>query len=92
VYTSLRVGTDGLVDVLAVSVPYAQQGNVLDLQARSALGLWTAVKATSLPAGGKTTVTVSGTQLKNELIRIVLLPTAQHAGSTSTPIKVPVPT
>jgi hypothetical protein len=92
VFASLRVGTSGLTDVLAVSVPFAQQGNIVVLQVRSSLGSWANVKDNALLVGGKTAFTISGTQYKDQLVRVALLATSLHAGSASPPVKVPAPT
>jgi hypothetical protein len=91
VFTSLKAGGGGLADVLAVSVPFGQQGDVVVLEAKSGLSPWTAVKDNSLASGGTTAFVISGARYDNQLVRAVLLSTGLHDGSASAPERVPPP-
>ena len=88
---TLTTGTDGLVDHLVVSTQFARAGNIVVLQVESASGSWQSLREHVLDASGMTRFTVSGTRLANEMVRVLLLATARHGASPSTPVTIPAP-
>jgi len=88
---SLQVGSGGKADVVPVSVPYAQGGDIVVLQISAGGGPWTDLRQNPLTAAGKTAFVIDGTRLANDLVRAVLLPTGLHASSASSPVTVPPP-
>jgi hypothetical protein len=87
----LSVGAKGLHDVLVVSTQYAHRGNLVVLQRELADGSWVTVREQRLNAAGKTRFLVSGRNLKNDQIRVVLSATPRHGESASNPVTVPPP-
>jgi hypothetical protein len=85
---ALQAGS-GTTDVLTVSVPYAQPGDVVVLQVSADGGAWTFLRQGTLTVLHRASFQLSATRLGNDEIRAVLLPTGLHAGSVSAPIAVP---
>ncbi len=86
----LNSGPDG-ADSLVASTQYAQRGDVAELQAESASGAWVYLRSKTLTAGGQVTFALSGTRLKNQEVRVVLLATVRHGAAASNPVLVPAP-
>jgi hypothetical protein len=91
VSASLQTGGGGKADVLTVSAPYAQAGDVVVLQVSAGGGSWTDLRQNPLAASRTTAFVIDGTRLANEQVRAVLLPTGLHAGSDSPAVTVPPP-
>jgi hypothetical protein len=87
----LDVGAGGIQDSLVVSVQYAHRADVVVLQVLSPHGTWVYLRSRRLDATGQTTFSVSGTHLKNRVIRVVLLATVRHAAAVSSTVTVPPP-
>jgi hypothetical protein len=87
---SLAVQTGrGTTEVLTVSVPYAQRGDVVVLQVSADGGAWRYLRQGALTVLHRASFPLSATRLGNEEIRAVLLPTGLHDGSVSAPTAVP---
>jgi hypothetical protein len=91
VSASLQTSSGGKADVLTVSAPYAQAGDVVVLQVSAGGGSWTDLRQNPLAASRTTAFVIDGTRLANEQVRAVLLPTGLHAGSDSPAVTVPPP-
>jgi hypothetical protein len=91
VSAALQTGSGGKADVLSVSAPYAQAGNVAVLQVSAGGGSWSDVRQNPLTASGTTAFVIDATRLANDQVRVVLLPTGLHAGSDSPAVTVPAP-
>jgi hypothetical protein len=85
----LQAGSGGATDVLTVSAPYAQNGDVVVLQVSSGGGPWTYLRQGRLGVLRRASFLVSASRLANDEIRAVLLPTGLHAGSVSAPVFAP---
>jgi hypothetical protein len=86
---ALQVGKDGTTDVLTVSAPYAQAGDVVALQVSDGGGAWTYLRQGTLTVLHRTSFLLSVARLGDEEVRAVLLPTGLHAESVSAPVVVP---
>ncbi len=91
VSVALQTGSGGKADVLSVSAPYAQHGDVAVLQVSARGGAWSDVRQNPLTAGGTTAFVIDATLLANDQVRVVLLPTGLHASSDSPAVMVPPP-
>jgi hypothetical protein len=76
-------------DVLTVSVPYAQRGDVVVLQVSADGGGWRYLRQGTLTVLHRASFLLNATRLGNDEIRAVLLPTGLHDGSVSAPIAMP---
>jgi hypothetical protein len=85
---ALQTGS-GTTDVLTVSVPYAQRGDVVVLQVSASGGAWTYLRQGTLTVLHRASFLLSTTRLGDDEVRAVLLPTGLHNGSVSAPITVP---
>jgi hypothetical protein len=88
VSVALQAGS-GKTDVLTVSVPYGQAGDVVVLQVSTHGGGWTYLQQGALTPLRRASFPLSATRLGGTEIRAVLLPTGLHDGSMSAPITVP---
>jgi hypothetical protein len=79
----------GKTDVVTVSVPYAQRGDVVVLQASVGGGAWTYLRQGNLTVLHRASFLLSGMRGGNDEVRAVLLPTGLHDGSMSAPVAVP---
>ncbi len=84
-------GASGLRDLLAVTTKYAQPGNVVWLQVESAAGGWQKLRYKELDATGKAWFVLSGTRLKNRMVRVLLVATVRHGRAASSSWTVPPP-
>lgn len=85
----LQAGSGGATDVLTVSAPYAQRGDVVVLQVSADGGAWTYLRQDTLGVLHGAVFVVSAARLTSDQIRAVLLPTGLHAGSASAPVAAP---
>jgi hypothetical protein len=88
---SLQVGSAGRADVMTVSAPYAQGGDVVELQVSTGGGSWTDLRNNPVTASGTTAFVIDATRLAKDQVRAVLLATGLHAGAASQPVTVPPP-
>jgi hypothetical protein len=88
VSVALQTGS-GKTDILTVSVPYGQAGDVVVVQVSTHGGGWTDLQQGSLTPLRRASFRLSATRQGGNEIRAVLLPTGLHAGSMSAPITVP---
>jgi hypothetical protein len=88
---SLQVGSAGRADVVTVSAPYAQGGDVVELQVSTGGGSWTDLRNNPVTASGTTAFVIDATRLAKDQVRAVLLATGLHAGAASQPVTVPPP-
>lgn len=88
---ALQIGTAGTTDLLTVSAPYAQPGNVVVLEVAGSGGRWTYLRQGTLSVGGRLVFLIDAARRGNDAVRAVLLPTALHAMSLSAPVVVPPP-
>jgi hypothetical protein len=88
VSVALQAGS-GKTDVLTVSVPYGQGGDVVVLQVSAHGGGWTYLQQGTLTPLRRASFRLSATLHGGNEIRAVLLPTRLHDGSMSAPITVP---
>jgi hypothetical protein len=79
----------GTTDVLTVSVPYGQSGDIVVLQVSASGGAWSYLRQGTLTVLHRASFLVSTTRLGNDQVRAVLLPTGLHDESVSAPITVP---
>jgi hypothetical protein len=87
---SLAVQTgSGKTNVLTVSVPYAQSGDVVVLQVSAGGGAWTNLRQGTVTVLHRALFLLSASRLGNDQVRAVLLPTGLHDGSVSAPIEMP---
>jgi hypothetical protein len=85
---ALQTGS-GTTDVLTVSVPYAQAGDVVLLQVSADGGPWSNLRQGTLTVLHRTSFVLSATRRAGDEIRAVLLPTGLHDESVSAPIEAP---
>jgi hypothetical protein len=85
---ALQTGS-GTTDVLTVSVPYGQRGDVVVLQVSAGSGTWRFLRQGTLTVLHRASFVLSVARRGNDEIRAVLLPTGLHDGSVSAPIAVP---
>ncbi len=76
-------------DVLTVSAPYAQSGDVVVLQVSADGGAWTYLRQGTLTVLHRASFPLSATRLGSDEVRAVLLATGLHDASVSTPMTVP---
>jgi len=88
---ALTPSSSGARDLLTVSTHYAQRGNVVRLEVRSAGGRWLRLRAKRLDAAGTTWFILDGTRLKNKAVRVVLVATLRHGMAVSMSVLVPPP-
>ncbi len=87
----LRVGAKGVLDELVVSTRYARRGETVVLQTLAPGGSWTNAQEQTLTAAGKARFLINAKKLQNDQIRVVLLATARHGETISSPVTVPPP-
>jgi hypothetical protein len=78
----------GRTDVLMVSAPDAQSGDVVVLQASAGGGAWTNLRQGTLTMLRRASFPLTGMRQGRDEVRAVLEPTALHAGSVSAPVTV----
>jgi hypothetical protein len=87
----LTPGASGLRDLLTVTTQYAKPRNVVWLQVQSASGSWVSLRSKRLNAAGKTWFILSGKNLENKTVKVLLMATVKHGSAASNPETVPVP-
>jgi len=88
---ALQIGSTGTTDLLTVSAPYAQPGNVVVLEVAGSNGGWTYLRQGTLSVGRRVAFLIDAARRGNDAVRAVLLPTGLHAMSVSAPVVVPPP-
>ncbi|HUC26587.1 MAG TPA: hypothetical protein VMA73_28125 [Streptosporangiaceae bacterium] len=87
----LTPGASGLRDLLTVTTQYAKPRNVVWLQVQSASGGWVNLRSKRLNAAGKTWFILSGKNLENKTVQVVLMATIKHGSAVSNSETVPEP-